>query len=80
MVSNEDGPISGINDEDIGVAAQKLPSVPALQASDPDRFVIEIRNLIEERAQAGWPGESDANVAAIVMVPYPEAGKRTLSD
>ena len=75
MVSNADGPIPGINDEDIGVAAQKLPGVPAITASDPDRFVIEIRNLIEERAQAGWPGESDANVAAFVMVPYPRQVK-----
>ena len=71
MVSNEDGPISGINDEDIGVAAQTLTGIPTIKASDPDRFVIEIRNLTEERAQAGWPGESDANVAAFVMVPYP---------
>ena len=75
MVSNEDGPISGINDDDIGVAAQKLPDLPALKASDPDRFVIEIRHLIEERAQAGWPSESDANVAAFVMVPYPRQVK-----
>lgn len=75
MVSDDDGRIPGINDEDIAAAVQKLPGVPTTNVGDPDRFVREIRHLVEERAQAGWPDESDANVAAFVMVSHPRSIK-----
>ena len=75
MVSDDDGPIPGVSDEDIAAAVRKLPGVPTTTVGDPDRFVREIRHLVEERAQAGWPDESEANVAAFVMVPYPRSVK-----
>lgn len=73
--SDDDGTVPDVSDEDIAAAVQHLPEVPITNVDDSDRFVIEIRRLVEERAQDGWPNEGDANVAAFVMVPYPRQVK-----
>ena len=75
MVNKDNGTVPGVSDEDIAAAVQHLPKVPITNVGDPDRFFREIRHLVEERAQASWPNEGDAEVAAFVMVPYPRQVK-----
>ena len=74
----EQSNVPGVSEEELSLAAAALvTSVPATELDDSDRFCVAVRALVESRAQAGWDGEGDGDVAAFVMVPYPrQVGER----
>lgn len=63
--------VAGTDDAMLASVARLLPTLPNTSAEDPDRFVQATRGLVEARAQAGWPSESDAELAAFVLVDRP---------
>ncbi|MDP4540342.1 hypothetical protein Q9K01_11955 [Qipengyuania sp. DY56-A-20] len=63
--------VNGTDDNVLAAVAGILPKLPNVRAEDPDRFAQAARALVETRAQAGWPSEADADVAAFVMVDRP---------
>lgn len=71
--------VAGTDDSVLAAVAGILPKLPNVRAEDPDRFAQAARALVETRAQAGWPAEGEAEVAAFVMVDRPRefAGRFT---
>ena len=69
--------IPGVSDDDLGAAMARTPALPNLHAERPLRFSQAVRALVEERAQQGWPGEGDADVAVFVLVDYPRDAGQT---
>jgi hypothetical protein len=63
--------VTGTDDAVLAAVAGILPKLPNVRAEDPDRFTQATRGLVEARAQAGWPAEGEADVAAFVMVDRP---------
>jgi hypothetical protein len=63
--------VTGTDDTVLAAVAGILPTLPNVRAEDPDRFAQATRTLVEARAQAGWPSEGEADVAAFVMVDRP---------
>lgn len=73
--------VAGTDDTVLAAVAGILPKLPNVRAEDPDRFAQAARALVETRAQAGWPAEGEADVAAFVLVDRPrEAAARWASD
>ncbi len=73
--------VAGTDDAVLAAVAGILPKLPNVRAEDPDRFAQAARALLETRAQAGWPAEGEADVAAFVMVDRPrEFAERFTSD
>jgi hypothetical protein len=73
--------VPGADDTLLAAVAGLLPTMPNVRAQDPDRFAQATRALVEVRAQAGWPSEGDADVAAFVKVDRPrEFAVRITSD
>lgn len=73
--------VAGTDDAVLAAVAGILPKLPNVRAEDPDRFAQAARTLVEKRAQAGWPGEGEADVAAFVLVDRPrELAARWTSD
>ncbi len=63
--------VIGVDDIMLAAVAGILPKLPNVRAEDPDRFAQATRALVEARAQAQWPAEGEADVAAFVMVDRP---------
>lgn len=77
---DEPDKVEGVDDKDLAQATSALFTMPNTRADDPDRFAQAIRTLVERRAQAGWPSESDAHeVAAFVMVDRPRQHQTAFS-
>lgn len=77
---DEPDKVEGVDDKDLVHATSALFTMPNTRADDPDRFAQAIRTLVERRAQAGWPSESDEHeVAAFVMVDRPRQHQTAFS-
>jgi hypothetical protein len=64
-------PIEGVDDAELAKVATSLPSLPVVDAETPDRFAQAVRAVLERRAQAGWPNETNADVSVFVFVERP---------
>lgn len=81
MLPEPSAKVAGTDDTVLAAVAGVLPKLPNIRAENPDRFAQAARALVETRAQAGWPAEGEADVAAFVMVDRPrEFATRWLSD
>lgn len=68
---HESSPIPGVDEDELAAVARGIPSLPNLRAGQADRFAQAVRTLVEDRAQAGWPEESEEDFAAFVFVEIP---------
>ena len=72
MLPSNPEQIPGVSEAEISEAVKTLvTTVPATDLEDSDRFCIAVRALAESRAQSGWGGESDEDVAVFVLAAYP---------
>ncbi len=77
MRRRSSGVIPGVNDQELLAALKNLASVPAPTTDDADRFARETHAIAESRAQGGWSGEGESDLAVFVLTPYPRlAGDR----
>ena len=68
--------IPSVSDDRLAEIAARTPALPNLHGDRPLRFAQAVRALVEERAQQGWPGEGDEDLAVFVLVDYPrQAGQ-----
>jgi hypothetical protein len=65
-------PVYGVSDQELAGALDELASLPPPSIDDSDRFVIEVRAILEDRAQGGWAKENPADVAVFLHVDYPK--------
>ena len=71
MRSEDLDEIRGAVSEELAAVASLIPELPNLRAESADQFIQAVTAVVEARAQAGWPNESDSDVAAFVLVDYP---------
>ena len=69
-IENSDS-IPGLNEQQLTATADDLTAIPDVWAEAADRFVSEVRKLVEQRAQNGWPNERDDDIAVFVLVDHP---------
>lgn len=75
----ESGEVAGVEDAELRSAVASLPRLPNIRVEDPDRYAQAVRALLEDRAQRGWPGESDADEAgAFALVSRPREHRERL--
>ncbi len=71
MEPKEVEPIPGVEDRELQAALGDLGSIPTTPM-DSERFVTEVRAIVEDRAQRGWEGEDGgSDVAVFVHALYP---------
>ena len=71
--------VEGVDDADLELSLSKLAKLPNPRVKDPERFAGSVRELLEIRAQSGWPGEmTDDDVGAFVLVPRPREFRKRL--
>ena len=63
--------VGGVDDDALAAVVGMLPGLPNIGAEPADRFAQAVRALVENRAQRGWLGEVDEDVAVFVMVDHP---------
>ena len=70
--------VPGVDDGELLAALEDLGSIPTTPVGVSDRFGIEVRAIVEDRAQRGWDGEDGgSDVAVFVHTLYPrETGNK----
>lgn len=69
--------IPGVDESEVAGAVRSLVEVPEITLEDHERFTIEVRSLIESRAQSNWKGESESDMSVFLLVSYPrQVGER----
>ena len=71
MPTNNSDSIPGLNEHQLAAVADDFLVIPDVWADAADRFVSEVRKLVEQRAQNGWPNERDEDIAVFVLVDHP---------
>jgi hypothetical protein len=65
------GQVPGVEDGELLAALKDLGKVPPTPVDVSDRFRTEVLAIVEDRAQHGWEGESNSDVAVFLHTPYP---------
>jgi hypothetical protein len=71
MVRERQGQIPGVKDAELVAALADLAKLPETTVDVADRFGSEVRAIVEDRAQRGWIGEGNEDVAVFLHTPYP---------
>jgi hypothetical protein len=64
--------VHGVDDHELRGALDGFSSLLPSSIQDCDKFAIEVRSILEDRAQQGWVGECEADVAVFLHTPYPK--------
>jgi hypothetical protein len=63
--------IPGVSESELAGAVRSLTRIPEIALDARELFTIEVRSIVEFRAQSGWQNEGSDDMAAFLHVPYP---------
>ncbi len=63
--------VHGVKDQELQDALDGFVSLLPSSIDDSDKFVIEVRSILEDRSQRSWIGESNLDVSVFLHTPYP---------